>query len=248
MMPTTSAPIAPAANVSDLAACMAQEGYAIVPRAVDDAAVDALLDALSPVDRGEGRPRGGVRHLLRDVPQVRALAASPAMRGVAESALGLGALAVRAILFDKMPGANWKVVWHQDLTIAVRERRDVEGFGPWTEKEGVVHVQPPASLLAGMVAVRLHLDDCTAENGPVRVIPRSHGAGRLSPAEVDAWRAAGEEVVCTVPRGGILAFHSLLLHASSPAVRPGHRRVIHVEYAAAEWERLPGGLDWYEAI
>lgn len=36
----------------------------------------------------------------------------------------------------------------------------------------------------------------------------------------------------------------LLLHASSPAASPGHRRVLHVESAAAG---LPGGLQWYEA-
>lgn len=225
---------------------MAREGYAIVPDAVQSAAVDALLAAVAPAADASGRPRGGVRHLLRDVPQVRALAAAPAMRGVAEAALGPGALAVRGILFDKTPEANWKVVWHQDLTIALRERRDVPGFGPWTEKEGVVHVQPPAELLAGMVAVRLHLDDCTEHNGPVRVIPESHREGRLAPERVDEWRATAKEVVCTVPRGGVLAFHSLLLHASSPALRPAHRRVIHIEYAAAEWARLPRGLEWYE--
>lgn len=225
---------------------LAQDGYAIVPDALDSAAIDALLHAVAPAAAALEGARGGVRHLLRDVPAVRALAASPAMRGVAEAALGPGARAVRGILFDKTPGANWKVVWHQDLTIAVRERREVEGFGPWTEKEGVVHVQPPAGLLARMVAVRLHLDDCTESNGPVRVIPGSHRDGRLSPAQVDAWRATGGEVVCTVPRGGILAFHSLLLHASSPALQPAHRRVIHVEYAAAEWADLPGGLQWYE--
>jgi ectoine hydroxylase-related dioxygenase (phytanoyl-CoA dioxygenase family) len=225
---------------------MVRDGYAIVPDAVDAAAVDALLAAVGLAANAAGRPRGGVRHLLRDVPEVRALAASPAMRGVAEAALGPGARAVRGILFDKTPGANWKVVWHQDLTIAVRERREVAGFGPWTEKAGVVHVQPPAELLARMVAVRLHLDDCTELNSPVRVIPGSHRAGRLSPAQVDEWRTSAEEVVCTVPRGGILAFHSLLLHASSPAVQPAHRRVIHIEYAAAEWAQLPGGLAWYE--
>lgn len=226
-----------------LAARFAEDGYAIVPDAVDAAAVDRLLEAVPPV---ADSARGGVRHLLRDVAEVRALAASPAMRAVAEAALGPGARAVRGILFDKTPGANWKVVWHQDLTIAVRERREVPGFGPWTEKEGVPHVQPPADPLSRMVAVRLHLDDCTESNGPVRVIPGSHREGRLAPEQVDAWRSAGTEVVCTVPRGGILAFHSLLLHASSPALRPAHRRVIHIEYAAAAWARLPGGLEWFE--
>ncbi|HEX2081272.1 MAG TPA: phytanoyl-CoA dioxygenase family protein [Longimicrobium sp.] len=236
-----------------LADAFRRDGYVIVPHAVDSATVDALLAAVEPFSpsphavcagRGPGGgARGGVRHLLRDVAAVRALARSAPVRAVAEAALGPGAFAVRGILFDKTPDANWKVVWHQDLTIAVRERREVPGFGPWSEKEGVPHVQPPAPLLARMVAVRLHLDDCTETNGPVRVIPGSHRDGRLAPDDVDRWRAAGPEVVCTVPRGGILAFHSLLLHASSPAQAPAHRRVMHLEFAA---DPLPGGLEWYE--
>jgi hypothetical protein len=49
-----------------------------------------------------------------------------------------------------------------------------------------------------------------------------------------------------VPRGGILAFHSLLLHASSPALEASHRRVVHLEYVADRWAELPDGLAWYE--
>jgi ectoine hydroxylase-related dioxygenase (phytanoyl-CoA dioxygenase family) len=225
---------------------MSRRGYVIVPDALDAAAVDALLAAVAPVAGVAAGARGGVRHLLREVPAVQALARHPTVRGVAEAALGAGAFAVRGILFDKTPGANWKVVWHQDLTIALRERREVDGFGPWTVKEAVPHVQPPAALLSRMVAVRVHLDDCTDANGPVRVIPGSHRAGRLSPADVDRWRAEVPDVVCTVPRGGILAFHSLLLHASSPAREPVHRRVVHLEYVGAEWSALPGGLAWHE--
>jgi ectoine hydroxylase-related dioxygenase (phytanoyl-CoA dioxygenase family) len=108
-------------------------------------------------------------------------------------------------------------------------------FGPWTEKDGVLHVQQPDALLADMVAVRVHLDDCTEANGPVRVLPGSHRAGRLTGADVDRWRAEVPEVICTVPRGGILAFHSLLLHASSPTLEASHRRVVHLEYVAARW-------------
>jgi ectoine hydroxylase-related dioxygenase (phytanoyl-CoA dioxygenase family) len=236
----------PISTPSAPADALAREGYAIVPDALDAAAVDALLAAVAPLADGAAGARGGVRHLLRDVPAVRALARHPAVRGVAESALGAGAFAVRGILFDKTPGANWKVVWHQDLAIAVRARGDVAGFGPWTEKDGVPHVQPPVALLADMVAVRVHLDDCTAVNGPVRVLPGSHRAGRLGAEQVDRWRASVPEVVCTVARGGILAFHSLLLHASSPAREASHRRVIHLEYAAAAWAELPGGLAWHE--
>lgn len=222
-------------------------GYALVPGVIDRAEVDALLAALARAGEGEAVRRResvyAIRNLLEEVPEVRALARSAAVRALVEPVLGEGAFAVRGILFDKTPDANWKVVWHQDLTIAVRERQEVPGFGPWSEKEGVPHVQPPAPLLAGMVAVRLHLDDCTETNGPVRVIPGSHRDGRLAPGDIDRWRAAGPEVVCTVPRGGILAFHSLLLHASSPAQVPAHRRVVHLEFAA---DPLPGGLEWYE--
>ena len=232
-------------HLPELSTTLAREGYAVLPNAVDALTVDALLAAIAPLAHAAGS-RGGVRHLLRDMPEARSLARSATVRGVAEAALGSGAFAVRGILFDKTPDANWKVVWHQDLTIAVRERREVDGFGPWSEKDGVPHVQPPAALLARMVAVRVHLDDCTTDNGPVRVIPGSHRAGRLPAADVDRWRAEVPEVVCTVPRGGILAFHSLLLHASSPALDPAHRRVIHIEYAAAEWAELPGGLAWHE--
>jgi hypothetical protein len=67
---------------------------------------------------------------------------------------------VRAIYFDKTPDSNWNVAWHQNLTIAVRERRDAAGFGPWSVKAGVPHVQPPVELLEHLVAVRLHLDPC----------------------------------------------------------------------------------------
>lgn len=215
-----------------------------MPNAVDSGAVDALVRAVGPMlDRG-GR-RAGARNLLGEVPEVRALAGSAGVYEVVKAVLGAGAFAVRGLLFDKTPGANWKVPWHQDLTIAVRGRREVAGFGPWSEKEGVAHVQPPAEVLARMVTVRVHLDECNEHNGPLRVIPGSHRSGRLSADEIALRRAEVAEVVCPVGRGGIVVFRPLLLHASSPAVRPAHRRVVHLEFAADE---LPGGLEWYDRV
>lgn len=61
--------------------------------------------------------------------------------------MGPACFAVRALLFDKTPEANWKVVWHQDITIAVRVRAEVAGFATWSEKGGVPHVQAPVELL-----------------------------------------------------------------------------------------------------
>lgn len=142
---------------------------------------------------------------------------------------------------DRRRKLGWP--WHQDLAIAVDERIETAGFGPWSVKEGVVHVQPPPHILARMVTLRLHLDDCTAENGALRVLPGSHGQGELDADAIADWTARQPPVVCEIPKGGALLMRPLLLHASSPAKNPSHRRVLHVEYAAAE---LPNGLKWSE--
>lgn len=230
------------AERTDFAAAVDRDGWAVTPPVVPQLEIDRLVDELAPLATGD---RGGVRNLLDVSPAARALATSAAVRSAAESVLGPHCFAVRAILFDKTAGANWKVVWHQDLTIAVRERSSVAGYGPWSEKAGVPHVQPPPELLERMLAVRVHLDDCGADNGPVRVISGSHRAGRLSAAAVDAWRAGADAVECLAERGGILAFRPLILHASSPAASPAHRRVVHLEFAADE---LPAPLEWHSRV
>jgi len=217
-------------------AALEHDGFAVVPE---------VLEASGAGARAGSQRRGSVyalRNLLGDVPEVAALADGPALRSLVAPVLGPGCFAVRGILFDKTPEANWNVVWHQDLSIAVRERRDVEGFGPWSEKAGVVHVQPPAAVLERMVTVRLHLDDCDESNGPLLVLPGSHRGGRLTAPEIQQQRAQIASVACPVPSGGALLMRPLLLHASSASQSPRHRRVIHLEYAA---ESLPGGLRWH---
>jgi ectoine hydroxylase-related dioxygenase (phytanoyl-CoA dioxygenase family) len=103
-------------------------------------------------------------------------------------------------------------------------------------------VQPPAAVLERMLTVRVHLDPCGVENGPVRVLPGSHTHGRLGTEEIARWREGGAPVPCTCGRGGALVMRPLLLHASSPATLPAHRRVVHLEFAADD---LPHGLDWH---
>ena len=213
---------------STFAESVARDGWAVTSPVVPQLEIDRLVAEVAPL-AGDGR--GGVRNLLDTSPVVRTLATSVPVRSVAEAVLGAGCFAVRAILFDKTPGANWKVVWHQDVTIAVRQRERVHGFGPWTEKAGVPHVQPPADVLEGMLAVR--------------VIPGSHRMGRLSAAAIDAWRGSAQVVDALAARGAIIAFRPLILHASSPATAPEHRRVIHIDFAAVE---LPEPLEWHNRV
>ena len=215
-----------------------RDGFAIIPEAISSATANELLCALPPSFDGESR--GGLRNLF-EIPAFAEVARASAVRDAANAILGPDCFAVRALLFDKTPAANWKVSWHQDLTIAVAERRDVPRFGPWSVKAGVVHVQPPPEVLERMVAVRLHLDPCGADNGPVRVLPRSHRDGKLSADAIETLRGRVDSVSCVVPRGGLLVMRPLLLHASSPATAPGHRRVVHLEFATGA---LPDPLAW----
>lgn len=234
------------AATPNLADRFARDGFAVIEQAAPVRVCEALAAELTSrfqVQTGSVRGRiGGVQNLLQSCPLVGEFAASAVVKGILHAALGAEAFPVRSIFFDKTPEANWSVAWHQDLHIAVAEKIETPGFGPWTVKAGVPHVQPPLSVLADMATIRLHLDDCDEFNGALKVIPGSHAEGVLSDAEFISWKKA-PPVMCEVPKGGALLMRPLLLHASSPALKPAHRRVLHIEYATRE---LPHGLKWFE--
>ena len=225
----------------DIPSALSEHGFAVIEPVLAPEEVEALRASLGETSPGERR--GGLRDALRLMPAFQRCAFDPRILGLAESVLGAGARPVKGIVFDKTPAANWKVPWHQDLTICVERRIEVEGFGPWSVKEGIVHVQPPAEILERVLAIRLHLDDAGPDNGALRVLPGTHRSGRLGEAEIERLRSSVPEVVCGVRAGGAMLMRPLLLHASSPCLRPAHRRVLHIEYSAGS---LPGGLAWRE--
>jgi ectoine hydroxylase-related dioxygenase (phytanoyl-CoA dioxygenase family) len=175
---------------------------------------------------------------------IRRLATSQSIRDLAESVLGPSCFAVRAIFFNKTPEANWKVAWHQDLTIAVREKCETAGFSSWSVKHGVPHVQPPASILERVLAIRLHLDDNEDDNGPLRCIPGSHRFGRLTNDEIRDLDKS-HSVTCHARTGSVLLMRPLVAHASSSCTSVRPRRVVHIEFANVE---LPNGLEWNERV
>lgn len=207
---------------------------------------DTMLNLIDAVDalrkQYPNESLAGMRHLLTRSDAIRAIAYSRVANALAVKSLGAAAKPVKAILFDKTPESNWFVTWHQDLTIAVKARIDVPGFGPWSVKQDIPHVQPPASVLEKMVALRIHLDDCSVENGAIRFIPGSHNAGILETNEI-AERSKESAVCCAAARGEVIVMRPLVLHSSSASQEPAHRRVLHIEYAA---DPLPGGLEWAE--
>jgi len=184
--------------------------------------------------------RPGAR--LRDAAALDALLATTGAVGALAARLtSPAARPVRAVMFDKTPDANWAVAWHQDRTLPVAARIEVEGFGPWSTKDGLLHVAPPFEILARMITLRVHLDPVDAGNAPLRAALGSHRLGRV-PAEDATARATEHAVIdCLAEAGDVWAYATPILHASDRAEPPRRRRVLQVDFADFD---LPGGLQW----
>jgi ectoine hydroxylase-related dioxygenase (phytanoyl-CoA dioxygenase family) len=228
----------PVRNPMDMArmAEFHRQGFVVIENMVSSSDLKKILAAFNA--RG-GSIGAGMRRPHVEIDEIAALVGSTKVRNLIQSILGKGTRVVRSILFDKTAEKNWGVPWHQDLTVAVKERREVAGFVGWSVKDGVNHVQAPREVLEQMLTVRLHLDDCGPENGPLRVLPRTHRNGWLETEAINRLKLEIPEQVCVVAKGGAVLMRPLLLHSSSRALKARHRRVLHLEFAATE---LPGGL------
>jgi ectoine hydroxylase-related dioxygenase (phytanoyl-CoA dioxygenase family) len=216
-----------------------RDGFLLIEHLFGPQTINTLKTVFADAEIARSERRGetfGARNILA-MPEVIEVARDPRLRLL----LGPDMRAVRGIFFDKTPGANWPVAWHQDLTLALRERRDAEGWSNWTLKRGVTHVQAPPAVLDRMVTMRLHLDDCDEDNGPLRVIAGSHISGVLPRAEVARRTREGDHTVAA-RAGDALLMKPLILHASSPARVPSHRRVLHLEFTPPYL--LPADLEW----
>ena len=191
-----------------------------------------------------GAGRGGLRHLISH-PIVLRLLGHGQLGKFIWSVTGRELVAVNATLFDKTPAANWRVQWHQDRAIPVKDRFDVTGYGPWSTKAGVLHVEAPSEVLAQMLAIRIHIDDCAADNGPIRAIRGSHRSGKVPEEQLDRVVAEGTVVELCAAQGAILVMRPLLVHTSSSAPSPQHRRVLHIELAPPE---AITPLQWHSAV
>ncbi len=203
----------------------------------------AMLAAL-PVDAALDTDDAGSRNLLEQdwcaglVPPIRSHLQSIGV-------LLADAVAVQCTLFRKTAECNWKVPYHQDLSIPVAARIEHPALSGWSMKEDGHYVQPPVDVLDALLAVRLHLDPGGIDEGALRVVPGSHRLGRLNPDAIAAADKRSSEVVCTADTGDLLLMRPLLLHASSKAERPNGRRVLHFLFAP----RRPGcGLQWRIAV
>ncbi len=205
-----------------------ERGFFITENVVSAAECDAMGDVLSRIPRRDGR--AGLRHLMR-FPEIAALAHDPRLLALAGQTLGPTAIPFKATLFEKSSTANWAILRHQDTALPLETAFEHPEWGPWSVKDGLAYAHAPAWALNRVVALRLHLDAATGENGPLHIVDGSHVHGVLSDETVFRLGRERPAATCLVGRGGVLAMRPLVIHASSKAKTDAPRRVLHFEYA-----------------
>jgi len=230
----------------DIKAELLSEGFAVIDNVFTTEEIDAILEKISQVDTINPTFRKtsdlfAIRQFLKEVPATKNLIFNDRLNSIISQLFGDDYFPVKSIYFDKPEQSNWFVAYHQDLTISVDKKLEVEGFGPWTIKQNQFAVQPPLDILESNFTIRIHLDDTDENNGALRVIPKSHLKGVYRPETID-WTTE-TEVVCKVKKGGIMIMKPLLLHTSNRTTNNNKRRVIHVEFSNRS---LVDTLQWSE--
>ncbi|GJM25511.1 MAG: phytanoyl-CoA dioxygenase [Phycisphaerae bacterium] len=212
------------------------QGFTIIDNVVSTAACDELIEKIDNL----GSASAGSRRLLDHV-WCRQIGNQIQSTLVDRLVVINQLIPVQCTYFHKTPTSNWLVTWHQDRSIPVAAQLDSPGLTGWSTKEGLIFVHGTDEILSQMIAVRLHLDDSTSTNGPLRVVQGSHRSGTLSENEIEPMRRERGESTCIVPKGGVLAMRPLILHASSKSKSEEPRRVLHFLFGP---QRLSHGLSW----
>jgi ectoine hydroxylase-related dioxygenase (phytanoyl-CoA dioxygenase family) len=225
-----------------------RDGYQLIKGAVAEGPISEWLRAASrrmeTASEGQVTRHGepyAMRGIVAHCPYIAACIRETILPRLIRPILGRGAKLVRSLLLDKTPENNWGVPWHRDLTIAVKDKGEAQGFSGWREKGEGWYVEPPFELLRQMATVRVHLDDCLIDDGPLSVVPGSHDWPALPWESVVDRAKTAAPVEVHAHHGDALLMRPLLVHSSQRAQKPKHRRVLHLEFCA---EKLPGGLEW----
>jgi ectoine hydroxylase-related dioxygenase (phytanoyl-CoA dioxygenase family) len=224
------------------------QGFTTLENVYTTEEVGEILQQINQVDTEKETFRKSedlfaIRQFLKEVPSVLGAIFNANLKSVLNEVLGEKYFIVKSIYFDKPSTSNWYVSYHQDLTISVDKKLDLQGFNFWTKKQNQFAVQPPIDILQNIVTIRIHLDQTDENNGALKVIPKSHLKGIYRPESID-WTVE-KEVTCNVSHGGIMLMKPLLLHSSGRTINEKQRRVIHIELSNLE---LPAELNWAERI
>ena len=225
-----------------------EHGFTIIENIYSSIEIDQLISIINQADQSKSTFRKSanlfaIRQFLKEVPTALPIIFNDKLKCEIAEFMGSGYFIVKSIYFDKPEQSNWFVAYHQDLTISVDKKIELQNYGPWTIKQDQFAVQPPLDVLNNIYTIRIHLDDTDENNGALKVIPKSHLKGICRPETIDLTKE--REAICKVNKGGIMIMRPLLLHSSSRTINNAKRRVIHIEFSNKE---LPNALNWSEKI
>ncbi len=225
-----------------------EDGFAIIEGIYSPREADALISLIDGTSGNQEAFRRSanlfaIRQFLKAIPESIPAIFNSKLRALIATHLGPGYFPVKSIYFDKPAGSNWFVAYHQDLTISVDKKTDLEGYSFWTVKQNQFAVQAPLALLENIVTLRIHLDDTDEYNGALHVLKGSHRKGIYRPETIDLTQE--NEHCCRVKKGGLMMMKPLLMHASRRSSNGQRRRVIHIEFSNMQ---LPSGLLWAERL
>lgn len=223
------------------------EGFAIINDVYTENEIEKLISLIENVTENKtenatfrkSKDLFAIRQFHKEIPKTLDFIFNQNLKEIIEANFGAGYFITKSIYFDKPEKSNWFVAYHQDLTISVDKKIEIESFENWTTKQNQFAVQPPKEILENNFTIRIHLDKTTKDNGALKVINSSHSKGifRVENLEIE------NETICEVDGGGIMIMKPLLFHASNKTTNNERRRVIHIEFSKQE---LPNGLEWSE--
>lgn len=202
-----------------------RDGYLVFPHVLDADLIRAAGEHVEWLQRKnpDVRPEALHHHLMWDDPFWIRLVADSRLLDLVEPIIGPDIALFASHYICKPGGDGLPVLWHQD---------------------GSYWPLDPMEVVTGWLAV----DDSTAENGCMRVIPGSHVGHRdlgqrpsdtpdliqsqpfeLAPEVVDESRA----VDVTMRRGDLSLHDSYIIHGSEPNHSPNRRAALTVRYIPA---------------
>jgi ectoine hydroxylase-related dioxygenase (phytanoyl-CoA dioxygenase family) len=227
---------------------IANNGFTIIENIYTSSEIEQIITKINQADRSKETFRKSndlfaIRQFLKEIPETVGLIFNENLKLIITELFGKNYFVVKSIYFDKPEQSNWFVSYHQDLTISVDKKVELQNYGPWTVKQNQFAVQPPLEILENIFTIRIHLDNTDENNGALKVIPGSHLKNIYRPETIDWTNEI--ETICKVNKGGIMIMKPLLLHGSNRTTNNNKRRVIHIEFSDKE---LPQELNWSERI
>lgn len=233
-------------NYKEHKIALEENGFSVMSRLYSDPEINEILSCIENAEQDESsfmRTKNlfAIRQLMKHVPALSSLLFNEKLVALLKTLSSSELFLTKAIYFDKPITSNWFVAYHQDLSISVNQKAEVDGYTNWTFKKGQHGVQPPLEILEDTITIRIHLDKTDAKNGALKVISQSHKKGIIR-VDGKEWDLKNEHV-CEVEKGGVMLMKPLTLHASNRTTNGKQRRVIHLEFNK---HQLAQPLEWLE--